>query len=74
MLSPPLKSHAVTHDSECYTLIQFTFIISPREMPKVKATITRMKSEKKYCGGPCELSITDPSTFRHFIQITTLFI
>ena len=37
-------------------------------MPKVKATITRMKSEKKYYGGPCELSITDPSTFRQVIQ------
>ena len=37
-------------------------------MPKVKATITRMKSETKYCGGPCELSITDPSTFRQVIQ------
>ena len=37
-------------------------------MPKVKATITRMKTEKKYCGGPRELSITDPSTFRQVIQ------
>ncbi|XP_065680539.1 uncharacterized protein LOC136094507 [Hydra vulgaris] len=37
-------------------------------MPKVKVAITRMKSEKKYCGGPCELSTTDPSTFRQVIQ------
>ncbi|XP_065681356.1 uncharacterized protein LOC136095023 [Hydra vulgaris] len=37
-------------------------------MPKVKVAITRMKSEKKILCGPCELSTTDPSTFRQQIS------
>ena len=38
-------------------------------MPKVKTTpLTRKKSEEKYGGGPCDLVLTDPSTYRQLIQ------
>lgn len=37
-------------------------------MPKVRGPLTRQKSGEKYGGGPCELSTTDPSTYRQLIQ------
>lgn len=38
-------------------------------MPKVKTTpLTRKKSEEKYGGGPCDLALTDPSTYRQLIK------
>jgi hypothetical protein len=38
-------------------------------MPKVKTRpLTRKKSEGKYGGGPCDLLLSDPSTYRQLIQ------